>query len=260
MSKRNREDVEGGAPQIEHEYEGEAVLAELLKAAGAAVTVAEAIELVRNAQAEHMGADEAFPDLFDKEPRFASQQAARRLYANLFGLWDRVKAGGLIEPMKGETSVALAGRDRAPEPPQPIEGPLTDAFVDAAWKHLADLPARQSERLLHRWENTQPELTEAVRLEAGDDVDVLENADTLAFEIWCMLELAQPQRRIRPVALRELQAELDSSQMPEPALERYIDEAIEDAKGDETAPLSDEHAERIGRIARAVVRALCKAL
>ncbi|MBI5546760.1 MAG: hypothetical protein HY901_22990 [Deltaproteobacteria bacterium] len=258
MSKRKPGDgeVEDGFQPLGRLYEGEAALRKLLASAGSTLSVPEAADLFLQAQAEGIGADEVFPDLFDEEPHFHSASEARRLYSNLFGLWDRVAAGGPLEPTKAEQG--LAGR-REPSPaPEPIDGPLTDAFVEAAWKHLADLPQREGERWIHRWENTQPELTEALRVEAGEDMAVMENADTLAYELWAMFELARPGKRIRPVLMDEFQAALDATDMPEPALDRYIDEAVAEAALDEQQPLTEGQAKQVARIARAVVRSLAR--
>ena len=244
-----RENDRGAA--LERTYEGESVLARLLGQAGSPASVAEVVDLMREAQAAGMGADEALPDLFDEEPRFPSAADAQRLYANLLGLWDRVAAGGPLE------AAHPAPHERA-KPPPPLAGPPTDEFVEAAWKHLADLVPRDQERWLHRWENTQPDLTEAIREEAADDEAVLENADTLCFELWAMLELARA-RPSRAVSRDELERALAETGEVEPALERYIDEALEEARLDEAQPLSPPQAEKVARIARAVVRGLSRA-
>ena len=246
MSKRKKPEPKA-EPQPPRRYEGEDALAALLKDAGSPLSVDDVCALMHDAQAEDVGVDELFPELFDDEPRFSTRQDAQRLYANLFGLWDRIA---------GKSEAPSPIRELAPAP-EPLEGPLTDEFVEMAWRHLADLPLRESERWLHRWENTQPELTEALRVEAGEDDAVLDNADTLGFELWAMLELAQPQRRLRAVLFDEFRAALESSDAPEPALGVYIDEAVEEAKLADP-PLSDEQAGKVARLARAVVRALTK--
>ncbi|HEY3448147.1 MAG TPA: hypothetical protein VGK67_17450 [Myxococcales bacterium] len=235
-------------------YEGEAVLQKLLSASGASVKVAEVVELFKSAQVGKVGPDEAFPDLFDDEPKFASTRDARRLYDNLFGLWDRVAAGGPIEP-KGRPEARA--REGAPAP-EPMASPLSTEFVEAAWKHLVDLPPKDTERWLHKWVNTQPELTEALQLEVGDDLAVGDAADTVTFEVWAMMELAQ-KTRIRPVLMKEFRAQLDSRDAPEPALDQYIDDALEEAGLDEEQPLTDEQAAKVARVARAAARALAKA-
>jgi hypothetical protein len=247
VSKRKKPEPKA-EPQPPRRYEGEDALAALLKDAGSPLSVDDVCALMHDAQAEDVGVDELFPELFDDEPRFSTRQDAQRLYANLFGLWDRIA---------GKSEAPSPIRELAPAP-EPLEGPLTDEFVEMAWRHLADLPLRESERWLHRWENTQPELTEALRVEAGEDDAVLDNADTLGFELWAMLELAQPNRRRRAVLFDEFREALGSSDAPEPVLGVYIDEAIEEAKLADP-PLSDEQAQKVARLARAVVRALCKA-
>lgn len=248
MGKRSRQ---GGLPR---EYEGEAVLGALLEAAGSSLEVEEVKALIRDAQAEKAPPSEVFPDLFDEEPRFGSPDEALRLYSNLFGLWDRIEAGGPIEPASTQAKVKREKPPRAPRPAPIAEGPLDEAFVEAAWRYLADFEPREHERLLHRFENTQPELSEWVRSEAGDSIATLETADLLAFELWAMLELARPGSR-PPISLKQLQS-AEGAPTSEPALEAYVEEAIAEAALDDENPLSDEEAAQVRRLARAVIGAL----
>ena len=250
-SDRTKKDSEGPLGRV---YEGAVVLQKLLGASGASVKVPEVIEVFKSAQAGHVEPDEAFPDLFDDEPRFTSAADARRLYANLFGLWDRVAAGGAIEPTGRPES---KHREAAPAP-EPMAPPLSAEFVEKAWKHLVDLSPKDMERWLHKWVNTQPELTEALQVEAVDDTAVADTADTLTFEVWAMVELAQT-TRLRPVLMDEFLKELKSKDVPEPAIEQYIEDALEEAKLDDEQPLSEEQAEKVGQMVRAAVRALVKA-
>jgi hypothetical protein len=250
MSGRKRSKADESA-QLSRVYEGAQKLDERLAGAGSSLKASEVAELFRDAQAEGMGPEEAVPELFDEEPRFSTSDDAKRLYSNLLGLWDRVVANEPIEP-----AGRVADRDRPLTPaPAAIEGPLTDEFVEAAWKHLGDLPPRESERWLHRFENTQPELTEALRLEAGEDAAVLDNADTLAFELWAMLELARPGRH-RAASLGEFRSALGRPDSPEPAMERYLEEAVEEARVE--AGLTEAQAQQVARIVRAVVRVLTR--
>src|SRR2546423_4153246 len=101
MARRERD---SGAP-LPRVYEGEAVLAELLAVAGSPLPVATVKDVFAQAHAAHDPPSEAIPALFPEEPHFPSPELARRLYGNLFGLWDRVARGQLDEPR------------RAPEPP-----------------------------------------------------------------------------------------------------------------------------------------------
>ena len=235
-------------------YEGEATLRKLLASCGAQMGVADVVEMLKTGLDAEMQPDEVFPELFDEEPRFTSPADARRLYANLFGLWDRLAAGRSVEPTGRPVGT---GREAAP-PPEPMEPPLSPEFVEAAWKHLADLPPKDMERWLHKWANIQPELTEALQLESGEDAEVADTADTLAFEVWVMLELAQ-HTRIRPVRMEEFLGQLRSKTAPEPALDRYIEDALEEARLDEEQPLSDEQSAKVGSLVRAAVRALAQA-
>lgn len=252
--RESRKPEAGESTPLTREYEGAATLDGLLAGAGASARTPEAVAIFKDALAVGMGPDEVIPDLFEEEPRFKAPAEARRLYANLFGLWDRVAAGGSIEPKPREE----APRRAAAPPPEPMAPPLSGDFVEAAWKHLVDLPAKDTERWLHKWQNTQPELTEALRVESGEDAAVFDTADTLAFETWAMMELAQS-TRIRPVLMEEFLVALKADDSPEPALAAYIEEALEEAGLDDEQSLDEAQAGKAGRLAQAAVRALAKA-
>ena len=78
--------------QLPHRFEGDAVLAELLDAAGCHLTVDEVREEFEASLEEdpETPPGEIIPLLFETEPRFPDARAAERLYANLLGLWDRL--------------------------------------------------------------------------------------------------------------------------------------------------------------------------
>ncbi len=258
MGKKRAGSKEHAHSAVPHHYEGEAVLGELLAVAGSELEVAEVKEQLRQAQAQKVPAAQAFPSLFAGEPHFPAPDLAMRLYANLFGLWDRLAAGGPVEPTQhaGPSRHAEEKREVAPKPAAIAEGPVTEEFVEGAWRYLADLPQREMERLMHRYENTQPELSEWVRQEAGTPDVALENADTLSFELWAILELAFSEKKFRPVLMSELESSRPSPEKLEPALESYLTEALEEAKLDEKEPLLAGDSERIAPIVRAVVRTL----
>src|SRR5512137_2870976 len=86
-------------------YEGPEVLTALLQKAGCPHGAEEVADHFRAACAAGEPRGDVIPSLFPEEPRFESPDAARRLYANLFGLWDRVAAGMGIdadEPVAAE--------------------------------------------------------------------------------------------------------------------------------------------------------------
>lgn len=237
-------------------YEGKGVLQALLQASGSELG-AEAVAVRFGEVLARRGTpDEAIPSLWAGEPRFASPDLALRAYGNLFGLWDRLAAGLPAEPGAVASEGQVAERAPAPRPDPLGEGPLTEAFVESAWRHLADLSPRETERLAHRYENTQPDLFEFVRLEGGEDAAVVDNADTLVFELWAMLELARPDPGRRALRSSEIEAAKKRSDAPEPALARYIDEALTEAELDDERPLTPAQSGQVGLIARAAARAL----
>ncbi|MGI5861405.1 MAG: hypothetical protein ACOX6T_05025 [Myxococcales bacterium] len=242
-------------PALPRVYEGEEVLADLLQAAGARLDVAAVKERLSAAQAKGEEPSAVFPRLFEGEPRFPAPEVALRLYANLFGLWDRLAAGGPVEPAAAAPE-SEAEREPAPAPAPVGEGEWSDEFVEAAWRYLADLPERELERLEHRYENTQSELAEAVRFEAGEAPVAVETADALAFEIWAMYGLARPKAKPRQVTMAELQNARESSEVPQPALDRYLVEVVGEAELDEEEPLAPEDAKVVLDLARAVARSL----
>ena len=130
--------------------------------------------------------------------------------------------------------------------------------LDAAAGHIDVLPPveRELERLEHRYENTPSELAEAVRFEAGEATVDVETADALAFEIWAMYGLARPKAKPRQVTMAELQNARESSEVPQPALDRYLVEVVGEAELDEEEPLAPEDAKVVLELARAVARSL----
>lgn len=257
-AKRGGPKREGiGASRLPRAYEGRAALAGLLAQGGASMSADEVEQAIREAQAEGEPPGEVFDLLFEEEPRFPSPETAARLYGNLFGLWDRIAAGGEVEP--APRAAAPGEVTRAPAPKPTTERPLPGEFVEAAWRHLADLSDKEIVRLGHRWENCQPELSEQVRLDAGESDVAVDTADTLAFELWAMLDLARGGARIRPVLREEYEAARVSHEIPEPTLDRYAEEAVHEARLDEREPLSEFDAERVAAVTRAVLRCLAAA-
>ena len=170
MARSKRTNGEGHRPEMDRTFEGDEVLAGLLGEARSSCDVAQVRRRFAEALARGQAAGEAIATLWEAEPRFASPSLARRVYSNLFGLWDSLGPA----PSPGPKAPA-------PEPEWDGPGQLTPDFVEAAWRWLEDLPPKEMQRLLHRFENGQPELSEAVRFEAGESDDVLQTADTLAF-------------------------------------------------------------------------------
>src|SRR5690606_11218872 len=94
MSRKRRQGKkESSARELDRIYEGIDILDALLVEAGAEVDGKGAIARLAAAIAERRPASEVIPSLFPTEPRFASSEYARRLYGNLFGVWDLLLAG-----------------------------------------------------------------------------------------------------------------------------------------------------------------------
>jgi hypothetical protein len=249
--RRNRDRDEGSSG-----YEGPEVLTELLARAGSPHGAEEVAEHFRSAVAAGEPRSDVIPALFPEEPRFASPDEARRLYANLFGLWDRVAAG---LGAGGDEPVA------APPPVRPDRGSvdgrvLPPAFVEQAWRWLAALPERESSRLRDRFQNLQPDLdawlSEVELPEAGGIA-----AHDLAFEAWAMFDLAFDDRLgdVDWKELRELEAEPPALEGVQPALAAYVAEQLDNLEDEEPGFGAGERAQ-VERVVAAVGTALTRAV
>jgi hypothetical protein len=250
--KRGRDRSESGPSG----YEGPDVLTELLARAGSPHGAEEVAEHFRGACAAGEPRSDVIPSLFPEEPRFASPDEARRLYANLFGLWDRVAAGlgaDVDEPVT------------PPRPPAPDRGSvdgreLPPAFVEQSWRWLASLPERESSRLRDRFQNLQPDLdawlSEVELPEAGGIA-----AHDLAFEIWAMFDLAFDDRLgdLDWKELRELEAEPPPLESVQPALAAYAAEQLDNLEDDEPGFGATERAQ-VERVVATVGAALTRAV
>ena len=149
-------------PEIPHHFESDAVLTELLAGAGCELSV----EDVRFEFSASLEEDEdtrpweIIPLLFELEPRFESPAEARRLYANLLGLWDRVA----IEARGGALPVIQADAAPAQPPEGGGEGPegLAPYVAFEAWR-LAEDADKARARAEDRLENRQADLCAWVR-------------------------------------------------------------------------------------------------
>ncbi len=255
-------------------YEGPAVVSELLARAGSPFRAEEVAERFREAQAGGQDRNDAIPALFPDEPRFTSPDEARRLYANLFGLWNRVAAGlsasddlpapGAISRMPAEIAPE-ADATPAGDAPLPVRGSaagreLTPVVVEAVWKHLDALPEREQRRLRHRFEGAQPDLVAWLDATALGDAAAIAAQD-LAFETWAMFDVAFG-NRVGAVPFAELRAFRDeppSLETTQPALAPYVAEVLDLlAEEDESFDAAQRaHVERvIATIAAALGRAL----
>lgn len=233
---------EGG--DLRRVYEGAEVLEELLAAAGAPHPADAVKALFQQAHAEHAVPGEVFPALFEAEPRFASPELARRLYGNLFGLWERVAAGKLEEPKIHAESAP------APEPiapPPPIEGAeIPDGFVEAALGALTTLPAKERSKQRDRFEQRESALVETLRqlrLSPGAEEAGLD----LGFELWLLCGWALGDRAGRTdfTQLRN-----PGPRGTQPALDRFIAEWLGEAELDEEEPLAVAEREKLEPLLR----------
>ena len=250
-------------PAIAHVYEGPEVLSSLLARAGSRQAADGVAETFRRAQARGEARSSVIPRLFDEEPRFESPEEARRLYGNLFGLWDRLASGGSADDDAPSPASAPAPARTAPgaQPevaitevvPLPERGSqagevLESELVEAVWRHLDAAPPREVQRRRDRYANVQPDLygwVDSVELPDGATFAVHD----LVFEAWAMFDQAFGDR-LEAVSFRELRAleeeppELESEQ---PALAAYISEQL-DLLGDEEPSFKPEERAEVERV------------
>ena len=233
--KRAEARTSGGLPEV---YEGPEVLSVLLQQAGCTLSAEEVAERFRAAQASRVARNQVIPALFEHEPHFASPEEPRRLYGNLFALWDRLAAGLSAEEDAPDAALPPAPAAALPLPPRGATAgdELPPELVEAVWKHLAALEERERRRLRDRFETAQPNVVawlDAVPLpESGAAV-----AQDLAFETWAMFDVAFGDR-VGAVPFQELracQAEPACIEASQHALAAYAAEALDLAQEDDPA-------------------------
>ncbi len=247
----------GGLP---HVYEGPVVLGELLRKAGSPHAAEEVAAIFRRASDAGEPRSAVIPALFPAEPRFDSPDAARRLYANLFGLWDRIAAG-------------MGAHDDAPEvvPEPPLAPPLPErgsaegddlepALVEAVWRRLAAEAPRDVQRRRDRFANAQPDLVAWLEASPLPDSGGLAAMD-LAFEAWAMFDQAFGDRvdAVDYRDLRELEREPPPLEETQPALAAYVTEQL-DNLADEDAAFGLAERAQVERILATTAAALVDAV
>ncbi len=255
---------------VAHVYEGPEVLTVLLTAAGSRANAQDATELFRRAQAEGEARSAVIPRLFSEEPRFASPDDARKLYSNLFGLWDGLAADRGAEADARESAVAphaiatvITSED--PLPPLPERGSelgdvLPADLVETVWRHLDASAPREVQRRRDRFANVQPDLAGWLEAAPLPEEGALAAAD-LAFEAWAMFDQAFGDR-LEAVSFRELRAlaedppELEAEQ---PALAAYVAEQL-DVLVEEDPAFTAEAREQVERVLAIVAVAMARAV
>jgi len=253
--RRRPESPDAGVAAI---YEGPEVLSALLARAGSPLEADEVAERFAAAQAAGEPRGEAIPALFPEEPRFASPDDARRLYGNLFGLWNRIEAG--LGPADDVPEVAPPPAPAPPERGLLGPGPLAGDFVEQMWQYLAAAPGREGRRLRDRFQNGQPDLAAWL-----DGVELPETgglaAADLVFETWAMFDQGFDDR-LGKVAWKEIQA-LEAEPPPleseQPALGAYLAEQLDNLADEEPGFGAAERAQ-VERVVAAAAAALGRAV
>ncbi len=231
--------------RLPREYEGPERLAELLGTSGCELTLEEVIDEFACAVEEGTQAAEIIPLLWEAEPKFASAAAARRTFANLFGLWDEVA--------EGQTGELL------PLPALDPTAPLTPAFVERAWQRLEDQDDRALARDRDAFDNVQADVGAFVFEQTQQLGDLAVGvALDLAFELWWLCREARGEVASIPrVTLVAAHAEPDDPESePEPALARLVTTTLWEQAAESEAALPEDTIPRIERVLRALRHAL----
>ena len=249
-----RRPVRGAGEGFAPAYEGPEVLSSLLAQAGSPYGAEEVAEHFRGAQAAGEPRGDVVPALFPDEPRFGSPDEARRLYANLFGLWDRVATG------LGAVDDAPAVVETAPPPGRgSVDGrELTPGFVEAAWRWLASLPERETARLRDTFANTQPDLDAWLGEVELPDTGGLAAHD-LVFETWAMMDRGFDDRlgTVDWRELKDVEAEPPALESVQPALADYVSEQLDNLEDEDPAFGAAERAQ-VERVLAAAGAALTR--
>lgn len=247
-------------PGITAAFEGPDVLSALLERAGSPQRAEDVVALFTRAIAAKEPRSAVIPTLFPDEPRFASPDDARRLYGNLFGLWDRLASG-------------RGALDDAPEvlpepalpPPLPERGAVVGEVipvdvVEVVWKHLAATSPREVQRRRDRFANGQPDLAAWLDTVPLPESGALAVQD-LTFEAWLMFDQAFGERlgTVEYRELRALEKEPPTLEATQPALATYVSEQL-DILADEDPAFGAEPRAQVERTLASVVSALTDAV
>lgn len=256
MSRRRGGEKGGATSGIVPVYEGPAVLTSLLARAGAPHDAAAVAETFARAQERGEPRSAVIPALFPEEPRFDSPDAARRLYANLFGLWERLAAG--LGPHDDAPEVIAVP---PPPPPLPERGTetgrsLSADVVEVVWRHLAAASPREVQRRRDRFQNAQPDLVAWLEATPLPESGALAALD-LAFEAWAMFDVAFGDRlaAVSFDVLRGLEREPPPVEESQPALAAYAAEQL-DLLADEDAAFGEAERAQVEKALAVVVAAL----
>lgn len=235
---------------LERSFDGPDILAELLQLSGSPLEVEEVAARMKEAQEAGEPPSAVFPTFFEEEPRFQDPELARKLYGNLFGLWELIESGAPLQPgATFQQGPARARKEKKTPPPAPgkfgPEGP-DDAWVETAWRYLEELDERGLSRLEHAFENRQDAL-----LGFLDDERLTDEGYALArqllFELFSMIELGAP----NGVGSADPDTAAGPLHEVPPALREYAEETLLEAEQDE-----DANAEQGKRVREKVERGL----
>jgi len=251
---------EAGLPR---EYEGPEALSALLARAGSPFTAEEVAERFRVAQGAGEERSDLIPAIFPDEPRFDSPDDARRLYGNLFALWDRLKAGiSLAEnaPIPPAEPPLAAVRPHLPPRGTARGTQLGSAVIESVWKYLDALPERERRRLHDRFEGSQPSIVAWLDGVPLPDEGALAAHD-LVFETWAMFDAAFGDRvtAVEFGDLRALESEPPPLEASQPALATYVAEAL-DLVAEEDPGFGAPQRAQVERVVTAAADALAEAL
>ena len=260
MVRRSR----GGAPtkasELPHEYEGPDALTAMLARAGSPYGAEEVAQRFQLAQGAGEERSDLIPALFPDEPRFDSPDDARRLYGNLFGLWDRLAAGVSVAEDAPAPEAPVSPKVNLPARGAARGNQLPAALVESVWRYLDGLPERERRRLRDRFESSQPNVVAWLDAVSLPDEGALAAHD-LVFESWAMFDVAFGERvtAVDFRDLRDLESEPPALEASQPALAAYVGEAL-DLVAEEEPGFGAAQRAQVERVVATVADAMADAL
>lgn len=252
---------------LPHRFEGEAVVSELLERAGCPYGYEDVVFEFRAALEEDPDTppSDIIPLLFEEEePRFRSPEESRRLYANLLGLWDRLR-----DAPRGPLAVL---QDEAPPATFPAapEGAAAGTavppdYVEWAWRTLTEGTERERTRAEDRLENRQGALADWVRQALSslspESEETALGLCVVAHEAFLRAfgEGALEAARWQDLEAARRQAEAGGLEERQPGLAAYHEDALEEATELEEDALPEEERLTVSRVLAAVRAALTEA-
>ena len=245
-----RSAVNRGEEDFLRSFEGGPALQQLLSDSGSLADVEDVAGAFLDASRAGVPANVVIGALWEDEPRFESPQHARRMFGNLFGLYELIAKGEKVELGTIAHPVRVK-REKAPQPLPFGDSEPTAEFVEAAWRWLDDHP-KERERHVHAFNNRQDELVSWLD-ESGLSDAGFALASHLACDLFAMMELGG--LTVETVYAEHVPPKVAEGALPT-AFTEWIDEGVVEEEADDETPLPPHEGALVRDVASRLVAAL----